>query len=289
MIAVRLTGGLGNQMFQYSAGRALADRLGSDLILDTRAFDSYTRHTGYALGAFDIRAKIADATQLLKWPDWQVKLGIRLPFIRPVIVGAYFESDFTYDAKLEQQQSDVYLVGYWQSERYFADIADCIRNDFLLPIFSAGPSATLLAIAHKENSVALHVRRGDYVSVSSAADLHGVCSAEYYGRAIEILRKLRTDCQFLVFSDDLEWARRELPLDSSTIFVGGTVQNPELDLALMRACKHHIIANSTFSWWGAWLGHSIDQIVVAPIPWFAKQKPDSRDLLVPSWLYISRT
>ena len=293
MVIVRLTGGLGNQMFQYAAGRALADRLGAELLLDTRAFDhalafqAYTRRA-YALSPFKLRATLAAPVDLKNWPVWVVEIGMRLRFVRPLFRPWHFESLITYDPSVRALHEPVCLVGYWQSERYFIDIADRIRADFTLRQPLAGANARLLELARSDRSVGLHVRRGDFISLIDAAQVHGLCSVDYYRRAISLVRNRCPGCRFLVFSDDPEWARAALPLDPSAVFVTGNDPSPEQDLALMSACKHHIIANSSFSWWAGWLGYSPDQIVIAPSPWYASPKLDARDLAVPRWQYISR-
>lgn len=293
MVIARLTGGLGNQMFQYAAGRALADRLGTDLLLDTRAFEhalalrAYTRRA-YALSPFRLRTRLATAVDLKKWPVWVVELGMRLRLVRPWFRRWHFESAITYDPSVRTLPEPVCLVGYWQSERYFVESTDRIRADFALRQPLAGANAGLLELARSSHSVGLHVRRGDFVSLDNAAQIHGVCSTDYYRRAIDFVRNGCPQCRFIVFSDDTEWARAELPLDSSAVFVTGNESNPELDLTLMSACKHHILANSSFSWWAGWLGYSPEQIVVAPSPWYASPKLDARDLAVPRWQYLSR-
>jgi len=293
MVIVRLTGGLGNQMFQYAAGRALADRLGAELLLDTRAFahtlarNAYTRRA-YALAPFKLRSRLATAADLKNWPLWVVEIGMRLRLVRPLFHRWHFESGIAYDPSILTLREPVCLVGYWQSERYFIDTADSIRADFTLRQALAGANAGLLDLARAGHSVGLHVRRGDFVSLSDAAQLHGLCSVDYYRRAIALVRERCPGCRFLVFSDDGEWARAELPLDPSAVFVTGNEQCPEQDLALMSACKHHIIANSSFSWWAGWLGYSPEQIVIAPAPWYASAKLDARDLAVSRWQYISR-
>lgn len=293
MVIVRLTGGLGNQMFQYAAGRALADRLAAELLLDTRAFahalalNPYTRRS-YALSPFNVRAKLATSAELKNWPAWVAEIGMRLSFTRQLFRRWRFESGITYDPDVLALQEPVCLVGYWQSERYFIDIGDRIRADFALREPLAGANAELLALARSGDSAGLHVRRGDFVSLNDAAQVHGLCSIDYYRRAIGLVRERRPESRFLVFSDDPQWARAELPLDASAVFVTGNDASPEQDLALMSACKHHIIANSSFSWWAAWLGYSPDQIVIAPTPWYASPKLDARDLAVCRWQYISR-
>ena len=280
-------------MFQYAAGRALADRLGVELLLDTRAFEhalafqAYTRRA-YALAPFKLRARVATAADLKNWPVWVVDIGMRLRFARPLFHRWHFESGITYDPGLRTLQPPVCLVGYWQSERYFIDSADRIREDFALAQPLTGDNSKLLELARSSGSVGVHVRRGDFVSLEDAAQVHGLCSVDYYRRAISLVRNRRPECRFLVFSDDPQWARAELPLDAPAVFVTGNDANPERDLALMSACKHHIIANSSFSWWAGWLGYSPEQIVIAPAPWYASPKLDARDLAVSRWQYISR-
>jgi len=293
MVIVRLTGGLGNQMFQYAAARAVADRLGAELLLDTRAFQRtlalrpYT-HRAYALAPFNLRARLASAQDLQDWPAWVVELGTRLRFVRPLFRRWHFEGAIAYDPGVGMLRDPVCLVGYWQSERYFIDIADRIRADFTLRQPLSGANAGPLELARSGSSVGLHVRRGDFASLDHAAKVHGLCSTDYYRRAIGLVREHCPDCCFLVFSDDPDWARAELPLDASALFVTGNRAAPEHDLALMSACKHHIIANSSFSWWAAWLGASAGQLVIAPAPWYASPKLDARDLEVARWRYISR-
>jgi len=293
MILVRLTGGLGNQMFQYAAGRNLADRLGADLLLDTRAFAhapairAYTRRT-YALAPFKLRARLANVADLKDWPMWVTEIGMRVPPLRALFRRWHFESGIAYDPDLGALQNPACLVGYWQSERYFIDSADRIRADFTLRETLRDAAANHLKLARSAGSVGLHVRRGDFASRAAAVKMHGLCTVDYYRRAIDLVRSQCPECHFLVFSDDPQWARAELPLDASAVFVEGNDEVPELDLALMSACKHHIIANSSFSWWAAWLGYSPQQIVIAPSPWYASPKLDARDLAVSRWHYISR-
>ena len=293
MVIVRLTGGLGNQMFQYAASRALADRLGVELLLDTRAFEhalafqDYTRRA-YALSPFKLRARLATAAEMKHWPVWVVEIGMRLRFLHFFFRHWHFESAITYDPSVRTLHQPVCLVGYWQSERYFIDVADKIRADFTLSEPLCGTNAELLQLADSVGSVGVHVRRGDFASLNNAAKVHGLCSVDYYRRAIDLVRGRCRECHFLVFSDDPQWARAELQLESSAIFVTGNAEKPEQDLALMSACKHHIIANSSFSWWAAWLGYSPDQIVIAPSPWYASPKLDARDLAISRWQYISR-
>ena len=293
MVIVRLTGGLGNQMFQYAAARAVADRLGAELLLDTRAFEHalalrpYTRRA-YALAPFRLRARLANTQDLRGWPLWVIEVGARLRMARPLFRRWHFETGTAYDPAVRALRKPAFLVGYWQSARYFNEIAARIRADFTLRQPLAGANIGLLELARSGSSVGLHVRRGDFANLDPAARMHGLCSVEYYRRAIGMLRERFPDCRFLVFSDDLDWARAALPLDTSAQIATGNIERPEQDLALMSACKHHIIANSSFSWWAAWLGEHPEQMVIAPTPWYASTKLDARDLAVARWHYISR-
>jgi hypothetical protein len=276
-------------MFQYAAGRALADRLGVELLLDTRAFrhtlafKAYTRRE-YALGQFKLRASLAAPADLEAWPKWVMEIGMRLPSSRSLFRRWHFESAIAYDPGVQTLEDPVCLVGYWQSERYFIDSADRIRGDFTLQRPLTGTNAEILEHARCGNSVGLHVRRGDFADLKAAAQMHGLCSIDYYRRAIGLVSERSPGCRFLVFSDDLEWARAELPLDTSAIFVTGNAQRPELDLMLMSACSHQIIANSSFSWWGAWLATNPSKIVVAPTRWFLRASRDTSDLIPHSWI-----
>lgn len=289
MILIRLRGGLGNQLFQYAAGRSLADRLRIRLALDLRHFSDKTKHTGYALDAFNIRAELASPSELVGWPNLATELGLRIPPLRPLLRRWYFEKRFSFDPDLAKVKGPVCLIGYWQSERYFSEIASDIRADLTLRNGVNRLDREFISLAEAGDSVAIHVRRGDYASDPSAQSVHGTCSVAYYQDAVAVMRRLRPGCHFLVFSDDPNWARLNLPLGNDAVFVAGNSDRPELDLALMRACSHHIIANSTFSWWGAWLAKKPGQVVVAPVPWFESKHHDSRDLQVLGWNYLRRT
>jgi hypothetical protein len=291
-VLARLSGGLGNQMFQYAAARALADRHDADVVLDTRAFRAAALHAytprAYALAPFAVRARLGAADDLKPWPEWAAAAGSRIRTARPLLRRWHFERHITFDPAVPKLRPPVCLVGYWQSERYFSDRADAIRRDFQLREPLSGSNAEVLAVCRSAGSIGVHVRRGDFVSLATAARTHGTCSPDYYRRAITQLENESPGGRFVVFSDDAAWARAELPLAASTVFVNGNEQRPEIDMALMSACSHHIIANSSFSWWAAWLGQHAAQIVIAPTPWYADEKLDGRDLAVSGWRYIAR-
>jgi hypothetical protein len=287
MIAVRLIGGLGNQMFQYAAARALADRLGVELVFDIRAFDSYPLF-GYGLDSFCVRGRLATPVELARWPTW-MRRPYQLIQRLGVVTRWYSEPGFNYDPAWPTIDDNVLLDGYFQSEKYFSPIAASLRDDFALSQSLSPEMTEISELAHEANSVMIHVRRGDYVNNAKTLKVHGVCSPSYYEAAIEFMSQRLSRPRFFVFSDDIVWAKKNLKLGSNTLFVVGNYNDPAIDIHLMAKCRHHIIANSSFSWWGAWLGQNEEQVVVAPSPWFNKSKMNARDLMIDGWHFLSRS
>lgn len=280
MILVRLSDGMGNQMFQYALGRALSLRHNVPFKLDLSAYQRDPKRV-YSLGAFRIAEDfmtMADAQRVITAPQDRSRPW----WNQPVVVAP----SFPYNDMVWQAPADCYLVGYWQSERYFAAIADHIRSDFTLKAPLTGLNLILSREMAAVESVSLHVRRGDYVSEARVAQLHGTCSLDYYRRAVAHIAEHVERPVFYVFSDDPDWTRENLRLDFPTHYVthNGTV--PTEDLRLMSCCRHHIIANSSFSWWGAWLGHNPGKQVCAPARWFAGYDHDTRDLVPANWVRL---
>ena len=282
MIVVRLTGGLGNQMFQYAAARALADRLAVELVLDTRGFDAYNFRS-FELGRLNVRACAGTTAELARFPAWRVKLARALGGAMPLSNRFRVEPFFGYDPAWPTLQDDVHLNGYFQSQKYFAVIREQLLVDFR-PSKDISPSnRQVAAMAGKGDSVMLHVRRGDYVSNAKTLQVHGVCSTDYYRRAIALARERLHQPRFFVFSDDLAWSRENLRLGDDAVFVEGNAEAPEMDIFLMSACRAHIIANSSFSWWGAWLARTDAPLVIAPDPWFDSPDMSAVDLIPAFW------
>ena len=292
MIMVRLIGGLGNQMFQYATGRSVALRYGVPLLLDASGFANYDlRH--YELDAMDIAGCLATRSQLL-----DVGIGLTQPTLIASIKKHFGlsrsfnklkEASFTYDSRIEKATSDVYLDGYWQSERYFAAISDLLRKEFSLRELANEGNVAMAGqiVALGKNAVSLHVRRGDYVNNARTAQYHGVCSTEYYRQAANYIGARVEAPHFFVFSDDHAWVRESLNLPYPMTLVDvNTADRGVWDMALMKLCRHHIIANSSFSWWGAWLNPHLDKIVVCPQRWFSAATHDTSDLIPQSWIRL---
>jgi hypothetical protein len=292
MIVVELVGGLGNQMFQYAAGRAVADRLGVPLGLDTRPLGAPDSRP-LRLDRFAIRADVVDAPDLLgvhghRSVARQLRVGVlerlrvlitrprpRLRHLTRVIHQAP-----SYSSVLDQVADDAWLCGYWQSERYFAGIRPALQRDFTLTRVSPETTALLAELARRTYAVAVHVRRGDYAHVASTRAYHGLLDASYYRTAMARVRARRPDAAFVFFSDEPGWVRDRFSSDA-TLVVSANADRPEEDLDLMRRCRSHIIANSSFSWWSAWLADSDE--VIAPRSWYRAPHVDGSAVVPDTW------
>ncbi len=323
VVVSRLSGGLGNQLFQYAAGRSLAQRSGARLILDASVFTLPQERRRFALAPYPIGAEVAwdgypyePITPLVTFPrPGHVPVGSYSLFDRLVyrlsrgrgrvekaIRTIYTHVDrargrtpglvvfshrtFDYDPEFARFGPGTYLVGYWQSFRYFVEASDAIGAELRLPGEPDPGNAQWLARIAQRNSVCLHVRRGDYLLPPHDAQ-HGVCSPAYYRRAMRAVEERVSDPHFFVFSDDLSWSRQQIAGTNVSFVDANAGDAAHEELRLMSACRHHIIANSSLSWWAAWLGRHRDQVVVAPDPWFtaAGRTPD---LYPERWMVVPR-
>lgn len=292
VIISNLLGGLGNQMFQYAVGRMLSLKYGVPLRLDLRMFSSHVIHQGFELarvfsGSFT-PAELDDLRSTLGWQSSGFALRVltrpQARFIRSrhLVV----EPHFQYFDGINDVPSTCYLRGNWQSERYFSSVASTLRKDFSFRLPFSEKNKEIAKRMSAVNAVSLHVRRGDYLSNPHTLSYHGVCSMEYYEQAIRHIAERVTDPVFFVFSDDLEWVKSALRMDHPCCYIDHNRESESYnDMRLMSLCSHHIIANSSFSWWGAWLNDSDTKIVVAPRQWFAKPVNVS-DLLPDSWVRL---
>ncbi len=293
-IVVRLMGGLGNQMFQYAIGRALAIRSGTVLKLDLSGFVTDIKRR-FELDDFPIQAAPASEIDVKSFrprlhgnkKSWRARATrIMNRYLRTGDPAVYRERYFHFDPMVRDLRPPVYLDGYWQSEKYFADCADLIRREFTPQTPLEAENAVLAARIESTNAVSLHVRRGDYVSEPNVSRYHGICSADYYRHAVEHITGRVPDSHLFIFSDEPDWARGNLQFAQPTTVVAVNGPNRGFrDMQLMARCRHHIIANSSFSWWGAWLGCSPGKIVVAPKRWF-QVNHDTSDLIPASWVRV---
>ncbi|MCA0857904.1 alpha-1,2-fucosyltransferase [Phaeobacter italicus] len=284
MIITRLHGRLGNQMFQYAAGRALADRVGVPLALDSRG--AILRGEGVLTRVFDLELADPDhlpplkQTNPLRYAIWRgigQKVGAK-PYFRR-------ERGLGYNPAFEDWGDNSYLHGYWQSEKYFQNSAERIRSDFTFPAFSNQQNAEMAARIAESTAISLHVRRGDYLTFAA----HVLCDQAYYDAALaKVLDGLQGDPVVYVFSDDPQWAKDNLSLPCEKIVVD--FNGPETDfedMRLMSLCQHNIIGNSSFSWWAAWLNQTPGRRVAGPAKWFGDPKLSNPDIFPHDWLRIS--
>ncbi len=281
MIIARLHGRLGNQMFQYAAARGLAARLGVPVALDSR--EAIARGEGVLTRVFDLPLTPANPlpparTRMLAYLAWR-GLGLA-PRIRR-------EQQLGYNSDIVDYPAPAYLHGYWQSEKYFAHIAQTIRDDFTFPAFSNTANAEMAqriaATPASTPAVALHVRRGDYLALGQ----HSVCAAPYFLAALQTLRQEIKDPVVYVFSDDPDWARQNLPLPCEKVIVDLNGADTDFeDMRLMSLCQHNIISNSSFSWWAAWLNANPAKKVAAPSRWFGGQSLQNPDILPSDWIPV---
>jgi hypothetical protein len=292
MVISQILGGLGNQMFQYAAGRALSLDLESGMQLDLRGFKGYALHNGFEIGRVFFApvevAKSIDVKELLGWRSGVLTRKILKRTKSSTLHGPNLaiEPHFNYWPRLRKFGPSCYLMGYWQSEKYFYDYEQTIRSDFSFQIPLEAENLKNLLLMENCNSVSLHVRRGDYLSHAPTAKMFNVCSIDYYRDAIAYIAAQVPSPNFFVFSDDLQWARNNIRTPYPTEYiVGNNGVHSYIDMQLMSSCKHHIIANSTFSWWGAWLNPARQKIVIAPKNWFCNGTNDE-DLIPEQWIRL---
>ncbi len=285
-LCVQIFGGLGNQMFQYAAGHAVAHRLGVQLLLDP-VDSSRLDHTQYGMETFNLGATVWQADQTPRRTpllDFFRKPKAKKHFLRwpgPL----YRHEGQAYDSSIESIGPGTYLMGYFQSERFFTNVADDIRAAFSLAHVTS--DRDLIAALEAGPYVAVHIRRGDYANDKKTTATHGLLGAEYYELARALMDQLVPGAHYLVFSDNLHVAAQLTEHWPNRLLSPG--KSREEDLRLMSLCRHHIIANSTFSWWGAWLAQAGDKRVIAPRRWFARDKmlkTFTDDIYPDGWLLV---
>jgi hypothetical protein len=293
MILIKLQGGLGNQMFQYAFASILAHKNNTNVVLDGRFFERVEKIPGFTPRTFELahfnNSYIwASASDVIYFQQIDVinkfkkKLGLNYPKI-------YKEPSFGFQAAALLIKTPVYLKGYFQSYKYYTGYEDFIRTIFSFPIDRLDErNKGLLVKIKSSNCIAVHIRRGDYVNDEITADYHGSCSLDYYSASIKLMVSNNKEFTFVFFSDDSDWVRRQFEdLPYSKIFIDhNKEENSWIDMLLMSSCRHTVIANSSFSWWAAWLNPNPDKIVIAPKNWFKTKDLDTTTLLPEEWIKI---
>lgn len=294
MIIVKLIGGLGNQLFQYAVGKAVSLRHGTEFRMDISGYKHQSGITprAYALDTFNIDECFASVDEIGKFKNTP-RLKIASHFEKMLAkflgikTGNYFiEPRFCFNPEIFDLGADAYMDGYWQTEKYFRDIESVIRREFILKDKFGIENKEITKEIRNSHSVSLHIRRGDYVANVSTKKVHGTCTLEYYAEAIRHIAEKTEHPVFYIFSDDIVWVRENLVIDYPTVYVSDGILKDYEELILMSYCKHNIIANSSFSWWGAWLNGNPEKIVVVPRQWFADASIDTSDIIPDTWIKL---
>ena len=284
-VVSRLNGGLGNQMFQYAFGYTLAACMNAHFFIETGMLKNDDLRS-YALSGFRISANTMDSADLKReilWPErllrrwrWLPNLPGRLHYLK--------EKSFVFDPVAASIDRSVCADGYWQSPRYFDTQTSNIRREFQLVAPLSIVRQETAALIAGANAVSVHVRRGDYAANPNTKAYHGLCPPSWYEAAMRQMAQCVDRPKFFVFSDDPVWSRENINSHWPMHFIETQNDGHDFeDMYLMSQCENHIIANSSFSWWGAWLNQKPGKVVIAPAKWFNEATHDTRDLLPPEW------
>lgn len=290
MIGIKLVGGLGNQMFQYAFGRALSEQKKQPLMLDTAWYYNIpaadTPRT-FDLNCFPLKADVFRSDQESPFSFHKIKflekVMKKLSERRMLPLKDYFAERMpSFDESVFETQGKMYFDGYWQSPQYFEKIRDLLIEEFT-PKDLTSFDKEMMTKVKNTSSVSVHIRRGDYVSNDYARARHLVCDRDYYDKALSSLNEKYSNLKYFFFSDDPEWVKSEF-YDLDIEVIEGNQDRPWIDLYLMSGCRHHIIANSSFSWWGAWLSTEEGE-TIAPRIWFTNGDPMD-DLIPENWVRL---
>jgi hypothetical protein len=301
MIIVQLQGGLGNQMFQYAAGRVLAFRKNTLLKIDLSfikkgVLGENVDYRNYGLNKFCIIEDLISEDELIRFVrkckffsklkiSWfNRKTGYKLP-----VPKIFWQKGHKFDPEFFTLPQDSYLIGYWQNVKFFGGLEEIIKQDFMFRNLPDQANTVLLSTIKKCESVAIHIRRGDFKNLP----VLGTTDREYYLRAISYLKEKINKPVLFFFSDEMKWVKENFNTinsgDSiSYVDINNSTGSEAEDLRLMSNCKHNIIGNSTFGWWGAWLNSNPDKIIIAPEKLFADPEIDNqlKGMIPENWIRL---
>ncbi len=291
MIIVKLQGGLGNQMFQYALGKIIELKYESHLLLDVEFYNDQIKKKGFtprqfALQVFDcdIKKVNPEIIQSFLSPSIinQLKRHFNMPHNK-----IYFENTPLFDKDLFLLTPPLYISGYFQSEKYFLNHQSFVRDLFKFPHNAFLDNKHILNDFKLNNSVSVHFRRGDYIADEVTNKFHGICSLDYYLKAFELICSKLSSPKFYIFSDDIEWVEKSISHWKYNVeFIKTQTLDTWIDMFLMSQCRHNIIANSSYSWWSAWLNNNDDKIVIAPQKWFNHQDYLIEDIIPEMWIKL---
>lgn len=285
MKIVKFLGGLGNQMFQYAFYQGLRQTFGN-VKADITGFENYGLHQGFELQeVFGIKLRPASKFEIqLYTPENRAWVWRKLRRLYRA-KDAYHEENplFGYDQSIYHDKRNRYYWGYWQNIQYVTRVADTLRTDFSFPVFTDERDQHLAGLVASNMSVAVHVRRGDYLTDPY---LGGICTDDYYRRAIDYIKQRITAPLFVFFSNDIHWCRENFQCLDAVFVDWNTGKNSFRDMQLMSLCQHYIIANSSFSWWGAWLNQSPSKMAISPASWINMKQLDISGMILPEFVTL---
>ncbi|QWE10809.1 alpha-1,2-fucosyltransferase [Polynucleobacter sp. es-EL-1] len=288
-ITSQIQGGLGNQLFQYATGKALSNRLGYPLQLDINWFSQGWEDVTprqFLLPELKLNFGIAHVESPIAAPKRWRRIAQTILPISPYVLS---DRPYRFNQNLNHfkpyPNQDVYLMGYWQSFRYFDSIRSQLISEIIPTQALSNHYQSYLEKIQGTSSALVHIRRGDYIHLPVAAKVHGFLGLEYYQKGMDQLLAKDPATQFFIFSDDLNWAKANLPYQERLHFIENANEHnaPVQELFLMSQCKRHLIANSSLSWWGAWLNSNPNPFVIAPQNWTNDTHKSWDDLLPPEW------
>jgi len=296
MILVRLKGGLGNQLFQYAAARALAFKYNTEVFFDLTLLQDRTPlndmvFRDYELYAFKLQENFANQ-QLIEYYNplptsflKRILNKLKKYIFKPSV---YIETTHLYNSKFFNLPNDSCIIGLFQSEKYFKSITDIIKKEFEFKNSFPKIVTELGTYITSKNAICVHIRRGDYVSNPTYSEMLGAQSNQYYAKGVNLITGKVAIDELFIFSDDIEWCKQNLNFETKTTFITDDLATVDhhAHLHLMSLCKHFVISNSTFAWWGAWLSTNQSKIVVAPKVWFKDGVRDETDIIPHAWLKI---
>lgn len=295
-VTVSLYGGLGNQLFQYATARSLAIRLQAELALDLAWFNIVNKMPDvtprkFALAPFNIQGILQNEGAALFMTGNRIQRLAKkiLQLIRPSItnINLIQEGKLTFDPHIFSLHGSLWLKGHWGSFKYYQNIRPLLQHEIATPGQLNPKSAELISAISESDAIAIHIRRGDYVTNKRAAKRHCLCDMEYYRAGLQIAAQGLKNPHCYIFSDDTEWVRDnfKIAVPMTIVDINGP-DDAHQDLWLMAACKRFIIANSSFSWWAAWLSKAKDKLVVCPKKWAVRANHDTQNLIPADWIQI---
>jgi hypothetical protein len=292
MIIISLKGGLGNQMYQYAFGRKMSLINNTKLFLDLSWFNEEHFPRKYVLDKFNINAEIADPVLLKKirggFTNYHSIYNRILKKLCPFLFKkTIYEKKLIFDYTIFNYNGDKYYDGYWQNYRYFMDVNNIILKELTVLDDIAISKNILVNEIKNRNSISIHIRRGDYENNHIARNFHGLLPKKYFDSSIEKIVQSVNNPHFYFFSDDIAWVKENFNIAYPHSYVENSPDGEEyIDLIIMSMCKHNIIANSTYSWWAAWLNNNQEKIVIVPPVW-SKAVPDTSEIVPTNWKIIN--